>query len=161
MQWQDLFFGKARAYYNKFGQEHRTASPVFFPSYPLGFDGRSFYILVRGTERGQGRTTCAYRPTSSAYGGFFRPLPKQNPDFGAQTFQSHNKSGGYKESSRGMRPSNSLLLRPKHTLCFKRGTFPGPVRPGLSFGTRSSPADGIEQDLPYLGLIVHGIGFVS
>ena len=52
----------------------------------LGFDGRSFYILVRSTERGQGRATCAYRPASSAYGGFFRPLPKQNPDSGAQTF---------------------------------------------------------------------------
>lgn len=78
MQWQDLFFGKARAYYNKFGQEHRTASPVFFPSYPLGFDGRSFYILVRGTERGQGRDTNAYRSTSSAYGGFSGPCRNKN-----------------------------------------------------------------------------------
>lgn len=160
MQWQDLFFGKARAYYNKFGQEHRTASPVFFPSYPLGFDGRSFYILVRGTERGQGRDTNAYRSTSSAYGGFFRPLPKQKPDFGAQTFQSHNKFRDTKKVRGACALRTSLLLRPKHTLCFKRGTFPGPVRPGRSFGTRSSPADGIEQDLPYLGLIVHGIGFV-
>ena len=160
MQWQDLFFGKARAYYNKFGQEHRTASPVFFPSYPLGFDGRSFYILVRSTERRQGRATCAYRPASSAYGGFSGPCRSKTRIPGRKLSQSHNKSGDTKKVRGACALRTSLLLRPKHTLFFKRGTFPGPVRPGRSFGTRSSPADGIEQDLPYLGLIVHGIGFV-
>lgn len=161
MQWQDLFFGKARAYYNKFGQEHRTASPVFFPSYPLGFDGRSFYILagaLKGDKAAPQTRIGRLRPPMAVFSG---PCRSKTRISGRKLSQSHNKSWDTKKVRGACALRTSLLLRPKHTLCFKRGTFPGPVRPGLSFGTRSSPADGIEQDLPYLGLIVHGIGFVS
>ena len=152
--------GKARAYYNKFGQEHRTASPVFFPSYPLGFDGRSFYILfkaLKGDKAAPHARIGRLRPPMAVFSG---PCRCKTRIPGRKLSQSHNKSGDTKKVRGACALRTSLLLRPKHTLFFKRGTFPGPVRPGRSFGTRSSPADGIEQDLPYLGLIVHGIGFV-
>ncbi len=105
MQWQDLFFGKARAYYNKFGQEHRTASPVFFPSYPLGFDGRSFYILVRSTERPR------HMRVSAGFvrlWRFFPALAEAKPGFRGANFPNRITSPGIQRKFEGLAPFEPL-----------------------------------------------------